>query len=141
MSNLMRFEPFETALEDMFKGFGRPLLRRELALQPMQITLDLTENDKEYNVRAEIPGVKKEDVNITIDGNYVAISAEVRKEKEEKKGEKVLRSERYYGQVYRSFTLDQDVDEAKSEAKYKDGVLELKLPKKVGAAAHRVTVQ
>ncbi len=140
MSNLMRFEPFDTAFEDMFKGFGRPL-RRELALQPMQITLDLTENDKEYNVRAEIPGVKKEDVNITIDGNHVAISAEVRKEKEEKKGEKVLRSERYYGQVYRSFTLDQEVDEAKSEAKYKDGVLELKLPKKAGAAAHRVTVQ
>ncbi len=140
MSNLMRFEPFETALEDMFKGFGRPL-RRELTLQPMQITLDLTENDKEYNVRAEIPGVKKEDVNITIDGNHVAISAEVRKEKEEKKGEKVLRSERYYGQVYRSFTLDQEVDEAKSEAKYKDGVLELKLPKKAGTAAHRVTVQ
>ncbi len=140
MSNLMRFEPFDTAFEDMFKGFLRPL-RRELALQPMRITLDLTENDKEYNVRAEIPGVKKEDVSITIDGNHVAISAEVRKEKEEKKGEKVLRSERYYGQVYRSFILDQDVDEAKSEAKYKDGVLELKLPKKAGAAARHITVQ
>lgn len=98
-------------------------------------------NDKEYNVRAELPGVKKEDVNITIDGNHVAISAEVKKEKEEKKDEKVLRSERYYGRVYRSFTLDQDVDEAKSEAKYKDGVLELKLPKKTGATARRVTVQ
>lgn len=140
MSNLMRFEPFDTAFEDMFKNFLRPL-RRELALQPMQITLDITENDKEYNVRAEIPGVKKEDVNITIDGNHVAISAEVKKEKEEKKDEKVLRSERYYGRVYRSFTLDQDVDEAKSEAKYKDGVLELKLPKKAGATARRVTVQ
>ncbi|MCL5668584.1 MAG: Hsp20/alpha crystallin family protein [Gammaproteobacteria bacterium] len=140
MSNLMRYEPFEGLFEDVMKNWFRPL-RRELAVQPMQITLDLTENDKEYNVRAEIPGVKKEDISITIDGNRVSLSAEIKKEKEEKKDEKVLRSERYYGRVYRSFTLDQDVDEGKAEAKYKDGVLELKLPKKAGPGARRVAIQ
>lgn len=140
MSNLMRYEPFEELFEDMMKSWFRPL-RRELAVQPMQITMDLTENDKEYNVRAEIPGVKKEDISITIDGNRVSISAEIKKEKEEKKDEKVLRSERYYGRVYRSFTLDQDVNEGKAEAKYKDGVLELRLPKKAGSGARRVAIQ
>lgn len=144
MSNLMRHEPFDELFEDVMKGWFRPWfrpLRREPALQPMQITLDLTENDREYHVRAEIPGVKKEDIGITVDGNRVSISAEIRKEKEEKKDEKVLRSECYYGRVYRSFTLDQDVDEGKAEAKYRDGVLELTLPKKSGAGRRRVAIQ
>ncbi|MFP5345085.1 MAG: Hsp20/alpha crystallin family protein, partial [Gammaproteobacteria bacterium] len=90
MSNLMRHEPFDEMFEDVMKGWFRPWfrpLRREPALQPMQITLDLTENDREYHVRAEIPGVKKEDIGITVDGNRVSISAEIRKEKEEKKDE------------------------------------------------------
>jgi HSP20 family protein len=77
--------------------------------------------------------VKKEDIQVSIDGNRVSISAETKTEKEEKKGEKVLRSERYYGNVARSFTLANDVDETKAKAKYTDGVLELTLPKKEGA--------
>lgn len=140
MGNVMRYGPFDDLFEDLMKGWVRPR-GRELAVQPVQITLDLTESDKEYHVRAEIPGVKKEDISITLDGGRVSISAEVKKEKEEKKDEKVLRSERYYGRVYRSFTLDQDVDEGKAEAKYQDGVLELTLPKKAGAGRRRVAIQ
>jgi HSP20 family protein len=100
----------------------------------------VTKTDGSYAVKAELPGVKKEDINVSIDGNQVTISGEVKKEKEEKKGEEVIRSERYYGQVSRSFTLDQDVDETKAEAKYMDGVLNLTLPTKTKTTARRLTV-
>jgi HSP20 family protein len=88
-----------------------------------------------------MPGVKKEDIHVTIDGNTVSISAEVKKDSEEKEGEKVLRSERYYGKVYRSFGLDREVDEANASATFKDGVLELVLPKKATTTARKLTIQ
>ena len=78
---------------------------------------------------AEIPGVKKEDIKVSIDGNQVALSAEVKREKEEKEGEKVLRSERYHGRVARTLLLDDSVDQANASARYENGVLELTLPK------------
>ena len=119
MANITRYDPFDVALDpfdDLFRGFLRPV-RFEGQPQQMQIKMDVKENDKAYTVHAEIPGVKKEDIHVTIEGNQVSISAEVKKEKEEKEGDKVLRSERYYGKVYRSFSLGQDVDEATSVAK------------------------
>ena len=70
---------------------------------PAQLRVDVTENEAGYVVRAEIPGVKKDDINVGIEGNQVEISAEVKNEKEVKDGERVLRSERYYGKVYRAF--------------------------------------
>jgi HSP20 family protein len=91
-------------------------------------------------VKAEIPGVKKEDIHVAIDGNEVSISAEVKKDKEEKKGETVVRSERYFGRWARSFTLAWEVDEAKADAKYVDGVLMLTLPKKGGTAVKELAV-
>src|SRR4029077_10354309 len=106
-----------------------------------RLRVDVTATDNSYLVRAEIPGVKKEDINVAIDGNQVEISAEVKNEKEAKDGEKVLRSERYYGRVYRAFALDQDIDESATQAKYADGILELTLPKKQTAAAKRITIQ
>jgi len=106
----------------------------------VQIKMDVSEDDKAYTIHAEIPGVKKEDIHVTIDGNQVAISAEVRNEKEVKEGEKVLRSERYYGKVSRVFTLGQDVDEAAAQAKYNNGVLELRLPKRVAAKVRRLNI-
>ena len=101
----------------------------------------MTEDDKAYRVRADIPGVKKEDIKVSVDGNQVSISAEVKKEKEEKKGENLVRSERYHGTQYRSFSLQHEVNQAKAEAKYEDGVLELTLPKKEGASSKRLTVK
>lgn len=106
-----------------------------------QIKLDATEDDKTYRVKADVPGVKKEDIHVAIDGNQLSINAEVKKEKEEKKGETVVRSERYYGKQYRRFTLAHDIDEAKAEAKYRDGVLELTLPKKEASSAKQLTVK
>jgi HSP20 family protein len=107
----------------------------------MQIKMDVKEDDNAYTVHADIPGVKKEDIHVSIEGNQVSISAETKMEKEEKKGEKVLRSERYVGKVARSFTLAHDVDEAKSQAKYSDGVLELTLPKKAATATKKLAIQ
>ena len=146
MANLTRYDPFSLSrldpfgdIDDLFKGFFvRPLAFEG---QPqMQIKIDVKENDTAYTVHADIPGVKKEDIQVSIEGNRVSISAETKMEKEEKEGERVLRSERYVGKVARSFTLAQDVDEAKAEAKYSDGVLELTLPKKAAGTAKKLTI-
>ena len=145
MANLTRYDPFneltrfEPFGDDFFKGFMLRPIFQGLATEP-QIKLDVAEEDKAYTVKAEIPGVKKEDIHVSIDGNRVSISAETQQEKEEKQGKKVIRSERYYGKVSRSFSLDQDVDQGAAQAKYSDGVLELTLPKKAGAGVKHLTV-
>lgn len=147
MANITRFDPFRELarlepfgdIDDLFKGFmWRPVLRG-LEAEP-QIKIDVSENDKAYTVKAEIPGVKKEDIHVSVEGNCVSISAEVKKETEEKEGKKLIRSERYYGKVYRGFSLDQDVDQGMAQAKYADGVLEVTLPKKAGSAAKKIAV-
>ena len=96
------------------------------------IKIDMTETDRDYIVRAQIPGVKKEDVKILVDGDLVSISAEVKQEKGKKEGERVICRECYQGTSYRSFTLDRNVDEAKAQAKCENGILELILPKRNG---------
>jgi len=146
MANITRFDPFnEMARFDpfmdmnaLFKGFGRPLMR-DFEYEP-QMKMDVSEANGSYMVKAEIPGVNKNDIHISIDGNVVSISAEVKKEKEEKKGEKVLRSERYFGKVSRSFTLASEVDSDKVQAKYADGLLEVTMPKKAGEHKKSITV-
>lgn len=147
MANITRYDPFSLArtdpfgdIDDLFKGFFmRPVL---LEGQPqMQIKMDVKEDDNAYTVHADIPGVKKEDIHVSIEGNQVSISAETKMEKEEKKGEKVLRSERYAGKVARSFTLAHEVDEARAQARYDDGVLELTLPKKAATSAKKLAIQ
>lgn len=143
MANLTRYDPFDLTFEpfdNLFRGFIQPV-RFENQPQQLQIKMDVKETDKNYAVHAEIPGVKKEDIHVAINGKQVSISAEVKKEKEEKEGAKVLRSERYYGKLYRSFSLDQDVDEATAVAKYTDGVLDLTLPKKKSSEAKKLTIQ
>lgn len=139
MVNITRFNPNNDVFDDMFRGFFmRPVRFEE---QPeMQIKMDVKEDDKAYTVHADIPGVKKEDIHVSIDGDQVSISAEVKKLKEEKKDDKILRSERYHGKVSRTFTLAHDVDEAGSQAKYSDGVLELTLPKRIGEKAKKLTI-
>ena len=118
--------------------FVRPVTSRA-ASDTAPFRVEIAENENAYVLRGELPGVKKDDINISIDGDQVAISAEVKNEKEVKDGERVLRSERYYGKVYRAFPLGQAVDENAAEAKYSDGVLELTLPEEsrgAGEAHH-----
>ena len=139
MANITRYDPFGD-LDDIFKGFFvRPVAFE--GEKPMQIKLDVKENDNAYTVHADIPGVKKEDIHVTVEGNMVSISAEKKTEKEEKEGDKVLRSERFVGKVSRSFSLGSDVDESKAQAKYSDGVLELTLPKMAASASKKVAIQ
>lgn len=142
MANISRFNPFQTSsvdpFEDVFRGFFRPV--RIDGAPDVQLKMDVKEDDKGYTVHAEIPGVKKDDIHVTIDGNQVSISAEVKQEKEVKEGEAVLRSERYFGKVSRSFSVASEIDESASQAKYDNGVLELVLPKKAASASKRLTI-
>ncbi len=129
-------DPFES----VFSGFLAPM-RIIGNGDEFDIRLDVVENDKAFKVLADLPGVKKEDINVRIDGNRVHIDAEARREKDVKEKGKVLRSERYYGTVSRVFTLSQDVDDTRAVAKYDNGVLTLDLPKKAGAAAKKLAIQ
>ena len=131
--------------DDFFKDFApgfyvRPLHGDGLAA-PSQIKIDVKEDDAAYTVHAEVPGVPKEDINVSIDGNVVSLRAEVRQHDEKKEGEKVLRSERYFGSVARSFQLPVDVDAAQAKARYDNGVLTLTLPKLQGARAQRLAIE
>jgi HSP20 family protein len=140
MANIMRYDPFDEMFGDLLNGiFVRPVSFEDPSQFPVKV--DVTEGDNAYKVQAELPGVKKEDINVSIDGNHIAISAEVKKEHEEKNGERVLRSERYYGKFSRSFQLSQDVDESTAQAKYSDGVLQLVLPKKAAVSAKKLSIQ
>lgn len=139
MANIARYDPFAD-MEDMFKGFLlRPVRMGDVPVLA-RVKLDVSEDDKAYKVHAELPGVKKEDIKVTVDGNVVSIAAEVKREKEKKEGEKVVHSERYFGSLTRSFTLDGDVDESAAQARYNDGVLELVLPKKASKSARQITI-
>src|SRR6266705_299778 len=141
MVNITRFNALEDAFENLFRGVPVWLPNPETrAPASTQFRMDVTANDQEYQVLAELPGVKKEEISVTINGNEVAVSAEVKHEKDVENGETVLRAERYYGKIQRAFALGQEVDEATAQAKYNDGVLELTLPKKAVAAAKRLTV-
>ena len=142
MSNLRVLDPmFGDTFESAMRRFFAPMqIDTEAAALKMRI--DVTENDGAYTVKADIPGVKKEDISVRVDGNMVQIDAQAKSEKEEKgNGDKVLRSERHYGAISRAFSLGSEIDEAKVEAKYADGVLNLTLPKKAAAAAKKITIQ
>lgn len=147
MSNLRLFEPrlFEPALSDsfesMFRRFMAPM-RMDLEGPVMDMRVDVTEVDGLYKVRADLPGVKKDDINVRIDGNIVQIDAEVKEQKETKEsGGKVLRSERYHGAISRAFSVAQDVDDTKVSARFEDGVLTLELPKKATVASKKIAIQ
>ena len=143
MATVNRFDPFNELVDDLFKGFlVRPVAydgRAGEALPRMKV--DVAEQNGAYTVTAELAGVKKEDIQVTIDGSQVTLAAEVKREKEASQDERVLHAERVYGKVSRSFTLPQEVDEAKAEAKFRDGVLELTLPKKVAATRKPIQIQ
>jgi HSP20 family protein len=140
MSALVRRDRLDDFFPDFFRRFaGVPRLAEEM---PGEIKIDVTENDKDYQVRAEIPGAKKEDIRVNVDGNFVSISAEVRKEKEDKdKGGRVLVKETYYGSASRGFSLGCEIDDKAVVAKLEDGVLKLTLPKREGGGARTIAIQ
>ena len=140
MVNLARVNVVDNTLDEMLRGFFVRPMNVE-ATAPVQLRIDVSETESGYTVLAEIPGVKKDDIQVAVDGNQIEISAEVRNGRALQDGEKVLRAERYCGKVHRAFALAHDIDDAATEARYFDGVLELKLPKKTSARLKRISIQ
>jgi len=137
MANIARIDPFD----DLFRGFFvRPVDFNGAPAQPPSIKMDVKDQGDNYLIHAELPGVTKEDIHVIVDGNQVSISAETKREKEVKEGERILRSERYFGKVSRSFQLEQDIDDSKAAAKFNDGVLELTLPKRTTSQSKRLNI-
>lgn len=116
-------------MDDLFNQFLFQPVSSLVDRKGLSIRTDVEEDDKAFKVKAEIPGVKKDDIEVKINGNQIFIRAEVKQQHEDKKDNKVVRSERYYGEVSRSFSFDEDIDASGAEAKYEDGVLNLILPK------------
>lgn len=142
MANIQRYG-YGGTLDDVFGDLMKGFWVKPVAFPgdgELKMKLDVKEDDKAYTIHAEIPGVKKEDINVDVDGGQVSIRAEVKRESEKKDGEKVLHSERYYGMVSRSMSLPSEVDPQGAKAEYKDGVLQLTLPKKAAKSTRRVTV-
>jgi HSP20 family protein len=139
MSNITRYHPLDDLIADFGKGFFLKPVSFPSGTE-VKIKVDVKEDDKAYTVHAEIPGVKKEDIQVDIDGASVSVRAEVKQEKEEKQGEKTVYSERSYGMASRSFQLPGEVDAKGAKAEYKDGMLNLVLPKKANSATTRLSV-
>ena len=143
-SDLARFDPLRM---DPFRNFEEAM--REFSLMPSlrgfeaepSIRLDVQESDQRYDIKADIPGVKKEDIQVSIEGNQVTIHAQTAEEKEEKQEGKLVRRERYAGEQYRSFSLPQDIDDKGAEARYENGVLSLSLPKRAGGASKALAIK
>jgi HSP20 family protein len=141
MANISRLDPLNELVDDLFKGFFVRPVSFEGRGEAPRMKVDVAEQDGAYSITAELPGVRKEDIQVTIDGAQVSLSAECKREKEVRQDERLLHTERSYGKVSRSFSLPQEVDEARAEAKFRDGVLELTLPKKAAAARKQITIQ
>jgi HSP20 family protein len=135
---MVRFDPFAD-FDDVFRGLGVRPWTRDFEAAP-ELRMDVDEFDKFYQVKADIPGVVKDDIAITIDHNLITISAEIKREMPAKEGEKTLHTERSYGKAFRSFTLPQEVDDAKAQARFENGVLTLTLPKKPNGLSRRIAV-
>lgn len=139
MNPLTRYEPLVGRLDGLFDEFLRPALVWENS-SPPQIRVDVKETAEAYTVHAELPGTRKDQINVEIEGNEVTISAETRREGEKKDGEKWLRTERFYGKTARRFALPQELDEARADAKFADGVLTLTLPKKAVVTGRKLEI-
>ena len=140
MTRLQLYDPFtESAVDSLFRSFFRP--ERGDRASPHGIRVDVSESDRGYVVRAELPGVKKDEIRVAIEGSQVTIAAEVKRAELPAKNARVLRSERCYGSVCRSFTLPVELDETASHAKLENGILELELVKKPATAGRKLTIQ
>ena len=132
----------ENMFEDMFAPFtqGSALSQwqGDAATSPR---LNVKETEQAFEIEAELPGVKKEDVKVAIENQRVTIEGEVKREDEQREGENLVYSERSTRRFMRSFMLPSDVDEANAQARMDNGVLSLSLPKKQGSTATRLTIQ
>ncbi|MYN03715.1 Hsp20 family protein [Pseudoduganella sp. DS3] len=138
ITELARFDPFRN-IEDLFRDFRLGNIMREGESQ-QPIRIDVHENETSYTVRADLPGVNREDIKVDINGNRVSIAAEARRSDEQQQGGNIVRSERFYGAQYRSFQLEHEIDDEQANAKYEGGVLELTLPKKAQQGSRKLEI-
>lgn len=131
LREIARFDPFRD-FDELFRDFSRGIE------QPPRMRMDVSEDEKNYTIKAEIPGVQKDDIKVAVSGSQVSLTAEI-KEEQDVGGR--LRSERYFGQLHRSFTLPQEVDDDQAQARYENGVLYLTLPKRQGTGSKQLTIQ
>lgn len=132
---------FDEFFQDFPRGYSIRPLHGDPLPSPDKIKVEVKESGDNVIVHAEIPGVDKNDIDITIDGNVLTISAEVKQYDADREDEKVLHSERYYGSVQRSFSLPSNIDQTKASADYKDGILVLTLPKETPNGGKKITVK
>lgn len=132
---------FDEFFRDFAPGFYVRPLHGDPLPTPAQIKVDVRESDKAYTVQAEVPGVSKDEIQVNLDSNVVTLRAEVKQQDRQSQGEKVLRTERYYGAVSRSFQLPQEIDAGQARARYDSGVLTLTLPKKSSGGAQRLVIE
>lgn len=146
MANLIHFNPFRDMarfdplrdMDDLWREFRLGPGNRSEDTQPIRI--DVHENEQSYTVRADLPGVNKDDIRVEVIGNRVTIAAETKRGEDQKQSGNIVRSERYFGQQYRSFTLEHEIDDAKANAKFDGGVLELTLPKKTQQGGRKLAI-
>lgn len=146
MNQLTRWGPIRHAFQmdpvsDIQEALRTWLPRAPRAFdRALEMRMDVVETEKDYSVALDMPGVRKEDIDVSVQGSQVTVRAEVRRETGGSKGTE-LHSERFSGEACRAFTLPQEVDEAKASAHYDGGVLTLTLPKKNGAATRHLAIQ
>lgn len=131
-------DPF-VDLEDLLQGLGARSLSRGYD-RTLEMRMDVQEDDQAYRVTVDVPGVRKEDIDVAVEGTQVTISAEVKRQEQKEDKSKELHSERFYGKAFRSFSLPNEVDSTKSEASYDGGVLRLTLPKKSDSQSRHLSI-
>ncbi len=131
---------FDEFFRDASPGFYVRPLHGDPLPSPAQIKVDIKAGETGYTVQAESPGVTKEDLHVSLDGGVVTLAAEVRQQDSQTSNEQVLRSERYFGAVSRSFQLPQEIDVTNAKARFENGVLQLTLPRKTPAASSRLAI-
>lgn len=142
MSNLVtRNSIFDNFFDEMAPSFLMRPLHGDALPSASQIKIDVNEKDDAFYVNAEIPGVAKEDINLSITGDIISISAEIEQKDERKEGDRILRSERYFGSVSRSFQLPDRIKVDAAEASYENGILKLVLPKETGSERKKLEIK
>jgi HSP20 family protein len=142
---LTRRDPFGSLFDEFFTDFfarnGGPVARGSELPAAVRARMDVIDRNDKFEVLVDLPGVKKEDVHVTIEGARVAISAETKSDKEEKEGDRVLHSERYAASYARTFELPVEVTEDGAEASFDSGVLKLTLPKRATVTSKRLAIK
>jgi len=142
---LTRRDPFGLLFDEFFTDFfargGLPALRSAELPSAVRARIDVIDKNDSFQVLVDLPGVKKEDIQVTIEGSRVAITAESKSEKEEKEGDRVLHSERFAASYARTFELPAEVTEHGAEAGFDNGVLKLTLPKRATVTSKRLSIK